>query len=143
MNVQRPQNDIVEIFGYAPNDTSTVCRSLWTLGACPFVETPCSKSNHDKTIVYGTCSVTTRFGDCVICPNRLYANHFATLKEVSADAFGDVPFYTYQEYIQHRSDPTACVVALGMHSGHEIKLQQSCSMDWVLEKKEKIPLIWL
>ena len=40
MNVQRPQNDIVEIFGYAPNDTSTVCRSLWTLGACPFVETP-------------------------------------------------------------------------------------------------------
>lgn len=72
MNVQRPQNDIVEIFGYAPNDTSTVCRSLWTLGACPFVETPCSKSNHDKTIVYGTCSVTTRFGDCVICPNRLY-----------------------------------------------------------------------
>ena len=45
MNVQRPQNDIVEIFGYAPNDTSTVCRSLWTLGACPFVETPCSKSN--------------------------------------------------------------------------------------------------
>ena len=118
MNVQRPQNDIVEIFGYAPNDTSTVCRSLWTLGACPFVETPCSKSNHDKTIVYGTCSVTTRFGDCVICPNRLYANHFATLKEVSADAFGDVPFYTYQEYIQHRSDPTACVVALGMHSGH-------------------------
>ena len=140
MNVQRPQNDIVEIFGYAPNDTSTVCRSLWTLGACPFVETPCSKSNHDKTIVYGTCSVTTRFGDCVICPNRLYANHFATLKEVSADAFGDVPFYTYQEYIQHRSDPTACVVALGMHSGHEIKLQQSCSMDWVLAKIENARL---
>ena len=140
MNVQRPQNDIVEIFGYAPNDTSTVCRSLWTLGACPFVETPCSKSNHDKTIVYGTCSVTTRFGDCVICPNRLYANHFATLKEVSADAFGDVPFYTYQEYIQHRSDPTACVVALGMHSGHEIKLQQSCSMD-VLAKIENARLV--
>ena len=141
MNVQRPQNDIVEIFGYAPNDTSTVCRSLWTLGACPFVETPCSKSNHDKTIVYGTCSVTTRFGDCVICPNRLYANYFATLKEVSADAFGDVPFYTYQEYIQHRSDPTACVVALGMHSGHEIKLQQSCSMDWVLAKIENARLV--
>lgn len=68
MNVQRPQNDIVEIFGYAPNDTSTVCRSLWTLGACPFVETPCSKSNHDKTIVYGTCSVTTRFGDALFAP---------------------------------------------------------------------------
>lgn len=141
MNVQRPKNDIVEIFGYAPNDTTSECRSLWALGACPFIESPCSKSNHDKTVVYGTCSVTTKFGDCVICPNRLYANNFETLKKVSLDAFGTIPFYTYRAYIEHRNDPTACVVALGMHSGHEIKLQQSCSMDWVLAKIENAKLI--
>ena len=141
MRVQRPKNDIVEIFGYAPNDTSTGCRSLWSLGACPFISHPCSKANHDKTIVYGTCSVTTTFGDCIICPNRLYADNFETLKTVSTDAFGDVPFYTYQEYIQHRDDPAPCVVALGMHSGHEIKLQQSCSMDWVLAKIENSRLV--
>lgn len=99
MNVRRPQNDIVEIFGYAPNDTTRECRTLWTLGACPFVSCPCSKANHDKTVVYGTCSVTTKFGDCVICPNRLYANNFETLKRVSFDAFGDIPFYTYQEFL--------------------------------------------
>lgn len=141
MRVNRPKNDIVEIFGYAPNDTSNGCRSLWNLGACPFVSHPCSKTNHDKTIVYGTCSVTTSFGDCIICPNRLYANKFATLKAVSCDAFGDIPFYTYQEYIQHRDDSTPCVVALGMHSGHEIKLQKSCSMDWVLAKIDGTKLI--
>ena len=141
MNVQRPQNDIVEIFGHAPNDTTNSCRSLWMLGACPFIASSCSKTNHDKTIVYGTCSVTTKFGDCVICPNRLYAGNFATLKAVSEDAFGDIPFYTYQEYIEHREDTTACVVALGMHSGHEIKLQQSCSMDWVLAKIENAKLM--
>lgn len=141
MNVRRPQNDIVEIFGYAPNDTTRECRTLWTLGACPFVSCPCSKANHDKTVVYGTCSVTTKFGDCVICPNRLYANNFETLKRVSFDAFGDIPFYTYQEYIRHRSSGGSCVVALGMHSGHEIKLQQSCSMDWVLAKIENANLV--
>lgn len=134
MVVKRPKNDIVEIFGHAPNDTTISCRSLWTLGACPFVALPCSKTNHDKTIVYGTCSVTTAFGDCIICPNRLYANNYETLRNISADAFGDIPFLTYQEYVRQRTQIVSCVVALGMHSGHEIKLGRSCSMDWVLAK---------
>ncbi len=48
MKTQRPKRDLVEIFGYAPDDMSTACRSLWTLGACPFTEAPCVKTNHDK-----------------------------------------------------------------------------------------------
>lgn len=134
MNVNRPDKDIVEIFGYASNDTSTQCRSLWTLGACPFVSIPCNKKNHDSTIVYGTCSVTTSYGDCIICPNRLYVDNFKTLKAVSEDAFGNIPFYTYAEYIANRTDRGPFVVALGMHSGHEIYLNRSSSMDWVLAK---------
>lgn len=141
MFVHKPKNDIVEIFGYASNDTSDDCRSLWSLGACPFLSSPCSKTNHDKTVIYGTCSVTTSFGDCIVCPNRLYANHFAVLKRVAADAFGNIPFYTYDEYIQHRTDSLPCVVALGMHSGHEIKLQKTCSMDWVLARIENAKLV--
>lgn len=134
MIVKRPKNDIVEIFGYAPNDTTKTCRSLWSLGACPFISLPCSKTNHDQTIVYGTCSVTTAFGDCIICPNRFYANHYETLKNVAIDAFGNIPFFTYQDYVRHRSEAESCVVTLGMHSGHEIKLGKSCSMDWVLAR---------
>ena len=141
MNVRRPSNDIVELFGYAPNDTTQECRSLWSLGACPFISGQCSKANHDSSIVYGTCSVTTSFGDCIICPNRLYANNFEILQSISADAFGKFPFYTYMEYIKHRRDTQPCVVALGMHSGHEIKLQRSCSMDWVLAKVENAKLV--
>lgn len=141
MNVQRPDKDIVEIFGYAPNDTTSKCRSLWRIGACPFVEIPCTKKNHGATVVYGTCSVSSPYGDCVICPNRLYANHFETLKKVSQDAFGNIPFYTYAEYVRHREDNTSFVVALGMHSGHEINLNQSCSMDWVLARVEKQKLV--
>jgi len=129
MNVVRPKTDIVEIFGYAPNDTSIQSRSLWNIGACPFVQTPCTKKNHENTVTYGTCSVTTPYGDCVICPNRLYVNNFSVLREVSKDAFGQIPFYTYAEYIDHRNEAAPCVVALGMHSGHEINLKSSCSMD--------------
>ncbi|MBQ9405295.1 MAG: hypothetical protein IJU37_00980 [Desulfovibrio sp.] len=133
MFVTRPKNDIVEIFGHAPNDTSLECRSLWSAGVCPFTALQCSKTNHDKSVIYGTCSVTTAFGDCIVCPNRLYANSFNVLRNVAKDAFNEaLPFYTYQEYMKHKADRGACVVALGMHSGHEVKLGQSCSMDWVL-----------
>jgi hypothetical protein len=80
--VQRPSKDIVEIFGYAPDDLSVASRSLWNLGACPFIEKPCTKTNHDQTITYGTCSVTSPYGDCIICPNRMYENKYASLKRV-------------------------------------------------------------
>lgn len=140
MEVHRPTKDIVEIFGYAPNDTTDECRSLWCLGACPFVQIPCTKKNHESTVTYGTCSVTSPYGDCVICPNRLYVNNFEVLRTVAKDAFGDIPFYTYAEYIQNRRNREACIVALGMHSGHEISINRTCSMDWVLARVENFQL---
>lgn len=141
MDIQRPEKDIVEIFGYSPNDTTKVCRSLWSLGACPFVKIPCTKKNHDLSVIYGTCSVTTPYGDCIICPNRFYVNNYKVLRDVAEDAFGKINFYTYSEFVDHRGDEDACVVALGMHSGHEISLNRSCSMDWVLAKVEKNRLV--
>jgi hypothetical protein len=133
--VQRPKKDIVEIFGYAPDDLSNVSRSLWSLGACPFIEKACTKTNHDQTIIYGTCSVTSPYGDCIICPNRMYENRYASLKRVAIDAFGDsLEFLTYEEYIPRRNDLSECVVALGQTSGKEVKLGTSLSMDWVLAR---------
>jgi len=133
--VQRPNKDIVEIFGYAPDDLSNTSRSLWNLGACPFIEKACTKTNHDKTITYGTCSVTSPYGDCIICPNRMYENHYASLRRVSNDVFGDsFEFLTYEEYIPRRNDLPECIVALGRTSGKEVKLGTSLSMDWVLAK---------
>lgn len=133
--VTRPNKDIAEIFGYAPDDLSTASRSLWRLGACPFIGKACSKSNHDQTVTYGTCSVTSPFGDCVICPNRIYENNYASLRRVSESAFGaEVEFLTFEEYIRRRQTVNECVVALGQTSGKEVKLGVSLSMDWVLAK---------
>ncbi|ELP5903164.1 TPA: restriction endonuclease [Vibrio vulnificus] len=131
--ISRPSKDIVEAFGYAPDDLTPQARTLWDLGACPFVNKGCSKTNSDKTIVYGTCSVTTPYGDCIICPNRIYADNYATLKKVAIDAFdGDFEFLTFDEFIPKRNDHGNFVVALGHNSGREVSLGQKMSMDWVL-----------
>lgn len=130
----RKRKDLVEVFGYAPDDLSKESRSLWNIGGCPFVNKACTKINHDQTITYGTCSVTSPYGDIVICPNRLYAGNYRTLRRVSDDAFGDVPFLLFDEYIEKRGIVNECVVALGKNSGKEVQIGRHLSMDWVLAR---------
>lgn len=140
--IDRPKNDIVEIFGYASDDLTKDARSLWNLGACPFVNKACSKSNSEQTVVYGACSVTTTFGDCVICPNRMYEMSYRSLRRVAIDAFGDgIKFLMYEEFIPQRSSVNECVVALGQNSGKEVKLGNKLSMDWVLAKVKNGELV--
>ena len=127
--------DLIEIFGNNPRNTSIAVRKLWNLGACPFILKPCTKHNHDQSIIYGTCSVTSSYGDIVICPNRLYANNYAAIKKVATDAFGlNLKFFFYDEFIKNETDKIDCVVALGTNSGKEVKVGRSLSMDWVLAK---------
>jgi hypothetical protein len=125
--------DLAEIFGYAPDDLSKSARVLWKLGACPFINGPCIKHNHDKSIIYGTCSVKGDGGDVVICPYRLYANNYQSVRDVARDAFDKgVPFKMYGEYIAKRGEIDECVVAIGQNSGKEIRLGNTLSMDWIL-----------
>lgn len=129
----KKKKDLVEIFGYAPDDLSKVARSLWNIGGCPFVNKGCTKINHDQTITYGTCSVTSPYGDIIICPNRLYAENYGALKQVANDAFGDIPFLLFDEYISKRGEVEESVVALGKNSGKEVQVGRQ-SMDWVLAR---------
>lgn len=127
------RKDLVELFGYGARDISKTARSLWNIGACPFTEAPCIKHNHDQTIVYGTCSVSSSSEDVIICPNRLYARDYESIRRVAIDAFGQgTPFLRYSEYVQKRGQITHSIVALGQNSGKEVKVGQSLSMDWVL-----------
>lgn len=129
------KRDLVEIFGYAPSDSTKDVRLLWNLGACPFLNRGCTKHNHDQTITYGTCSVTASGDNVIICPNRLYANNYEVLRKISHDIYGDnVKFIMYNEFIQQRGSLQDCVIALGMNSGKEVKIARSLSMDWVLAR---------
>ncbi len=129
------RRDLTEIFGYAPDDLSRQARMLWNLGACPFVNKACVKYNHDQSIVYGTCSVTSPYGNIVICPNRLYANDYESIRWVAKDAFGKKSrLYFFDEFIKKREELDNCVVALGKNSEKEVQLGNSLSMDWVLAR---------
>jgi hypothetical protein len=130
----RKKKDLVEVFGYAPDDLSKEARSLWNIGGCPFLNKACIKINHDQTIIYGTCSVTSPYGDIIICPNRLYANNYNTIRCVAIDAFGNIPFLLFDEYIKQRGNIDECVVALGKNSGKEVQVDHHFSMDWVLAR---------
>jgi hypothetical protein len=124
--------DLIEIFGFSPRLLDSDVRKYWTLGACPFLKQKCIKFNHDQSIIYGTCSVSSPYGDIIICPNRLYANNYETIKKVARDAFGKTMFYSFAEFIDSRTSKKDCVVALGVNSGKEVKIGKSLSMDWVL-----------
>lgn len=133
MTRQKNARDLIEVFGYAPNDLTPEVRTLWRLGGCPFLGKQCTKTNHDQTITYGTCSVTSPDGDIIICPNRLYAERYRVLRKIVSDCYGlNVPMMMFSEYVDQRGAEGKVVIALGMNSGKEIKLARSLSMDWVL-----------
>ena len=140
--IVRPKKDLIEVFGYAPDDLSPQCRSLWGLSACPFINKQCTKTNHDSSVIYGTCSVTSAFGDCVICPNRLYERDYAVLRSIGKEVFdSSLDFYMYEQFIPLRENMKSCIVALGQNSGREVKIGTNLSMDWVLAKIENGQLI--
>jgi hypothetical protein len=136
----RPKKDLIEVFGYAPDDLTPQCRSLWRLSACPFINKQCTKSNHDGSIIYGTCSVTSAYGDCFICPNRLYERNYATLRGISHEVFGrNLDFYMYEEFIPHREKNKSCIVALGQNSGKEVKIGTNLSIKNMNKQTPQIP----
>lgn len=139
MSKKHPRS-LVEVFGHSPNDATPKARKYWELKACPFIGRACTKYDHTNTICYGTCSVTNAGQEVVICPNRLYANNYESIREVAQDVFGKLPFMLFDEYIKKASSELDCVVALGQNSGKEVKLSKM-SMDWVLAHIRKGKLV--
>jgi hypothetical protein len=132
-------NDITELFGYEASDTSEDAALFWQTRSCPFVGEQCSKRNHDGSIIYGTCSVSSNHGDVIICPKRLYAEDYQILRTVARDVFKVSGFATFPEYLKQKrdggaliNDESGYVVALGQLSGKEVSVANQMSMDWVL-----------
>jgi hypothetical protein len=136
--------DIVELFGYAPDDTSDQAKHFFARQQCPFVKGPCSKTNHDQSVVYGTCSVTAGRGrEIIICPKRLYADDYAALAKVAKNIWGDIPFVaggTIANLKEKAKTHQTCIVALGQNSGKEVTVQSNgkLSIDWVLQRYSRI-----
>lgn len=137
-------NDIVELFGFSPEDASPDAVGNLQAAVCPFLGSKCTKTNHDKTVIYGTCAVTgsQTLGvrdEVIICPKRLYAQNYSIFEDVTRIVWGDLPVVVggelaslYERAAQHPE----CVVAFGQNSGREVTVNSNgkLSMDWVLQR---------
>lgn len=141
-------NDLSELFGFAPDDNSPRARALWKSGECPFVGGICVKHSHPqsdgKMAIYGSCSVknNTRSGpeEVIICPQRLYASDYETLKNCVRDATGeDLPVFSAKDFPALKKAgklPKRCFVQFGHNCGKEISISNKglidLSLDWVM-----------
>jgi hypothetical protein len=133
--------DIVELFGYSPDDTSQAAKDAFHSSDCPFVQGSCSKTNHDCSIVYGTCSVTTgkQKQEAIICPKRLYAEGYRTLYDASSSVWPGINLIiggSMETLIRSALEHDECAIAFGQNSGKEISIDSNgkLSMDWIIQR---------
>ncbi len=85
--------DIVELFGYRPDDLSPDARAAFNNRHCPFSNSQCSKTNHDQSVIYGVCSVTNgqqtgAHNEVIVCPKRLYQKQYGIFHDLVGELWG-------------------------------------------------------
>lgn len=142
--------DIVELFGYSPDDISKSAVKALKEAKCPFTKEQCTKTNHDKSIIYGVCSVTKGVkkkagSEVIICPNRIYAGEYQVLTDAAKIVWGQpgasvVVGGTIAELQAKAKAVKSPVVAFGKNSGKEIQISVNgqLSMDWILQRYENV-----
>lgn len=137
--------DIVELFGFSPDDVSPIALKTWEEKSCPFTGGRCSKTNHDQSLIYGTCSVTNGISksegaEIIICPKRFYANTHTIFNDVIKQVWPDqsknlVVGGSLADLKKKALTTENPVVAFGQNSGKELQIRSNgtLSMDWVLQ----------
>ena len=136
--------DIVELFGYRPDDLSPAARQAFANRHCPFSNSQCSKTNHDQSIIYGVCSVSngTKVGahdQVIVCPKRLYQKQYGIFHDLVGEVWGaDTDLIiggTLPALQQRAAKVRRPAIAFGHDSGTEISVNSNgqMSMDWVIQ----------
>ncbi|MXP09609.1 NotI family restriction endonuclease [Pseudoblastomonas halimionae] len=136
--------DIVELFGYRPNDVSDIARETFVKRHCPFTDRTCSKTNHDQSVIYGVCSVTNGMktgphDEVIVCPKRLYQKNYGIFEDLAKEVWGDgtelVIGGTTTDLRDRARNKARPAVAFGQNSGTEISVNSNgqMSMDWVIQ----------
>jgi len=128
-------SNIIEFFGYEPQDRSAAAATARSQRHCPFLKQQCVKTLNDGEIS-GACTLKSRNGGPVICcPIRLYANDYQILHDIARLAFGPVIPLLPATAITGSSGK--CVAVFGKGWGKELRLPNrgrsgSYFVDWVL-----------
>jgi hypothetical protein len=137
-------SNIIEFFGYSPNDPSPEARQARESLQCPFLGRTCVKTLNDKSIS-GVCTLKpVTSGPVICCPIRLYADGYKILRDVAVQAFGGgIELVTGSEVTSHRAaNPGKSFVAVfGKGWGKELRLPSRAKknggagayfVDWIL-----------
>lgn len=132
---------IVELFGFAPGDTSEIAQRARSEKRCPFISDVCQKTLSDGT-VSGVCTLKPMTsGPVICCPYRLYADDHKVLSDVAKIAFGgDIVLVAGNVLANHMQDSSRTTVAVfGKRWGKELRLPNrgrsgGYFVDWVLAK---------
>lgn len=130
-------SNIIEFFGYDPQDRSPVAVETRSQKRCPFLGKTCIKTLSDGQIS-GACTLKPKnAGPVICCPIRLYANNYEVLRDIARVAFGPVIPLLSANAITRESGE--CVAVFGKGWGKELRLPNrgrsgGYFVDWVLAR---------
>lgn len=128
---------IVELFGFAPSDSSLAAVEHREQVRCPFLRDRCTKNLSDST-ASGVCTVQqVNSGPIICCPVRLYSADYKILLDIAEEAFGDGVRLMIGTDPPKLSHDGKNVAVFGKRWGRELHLPQrggigSYFVDWIL-----------
>lgn len=129
--------NIVELFGYAPEDHSRDALQFRSERSCPFIKDRCTKrfNSGERS---GVCTVKPATSEAVVCcPNRLYADDYQVLLDVAESAFGRGVRLISGIGFDRGANTGRCAVVFGKRWGKELRLparrkRAAYFVDWIL-----------
>jgi hypothetical protein len=134
-------SNIVELFGFAPDDASAQAVSARVQQRCPFIDDVCQKTLSNGE-VSGVCTLKPKTsGPVICCPYRLYSDQYRVLADVAQTAFGGaVQLFPGNTAKNAQARPGITHVAVfGKRWGKELRLPNrgrsgGYFVDWVLAR---------
>lgn len=130
-------SNIIEFFGYAPQDESAAAKEARKQRACPFAGRECVKTLNDGEIS-GACTLKAKTsGPVICCPIRLYAKNYEILRDIARVAFGPaIPLLPANAVGKQTGE---CIAVFGKGWGKELRLPTHGNrggyfVDWVLAR---------
>lgn len=137
---------ISEFFGYRSSDKSADALYASARKRCPFLGGFCSKILARNKEISGVCTIrqkTEGSPDVICCPNRLYADDYKLLRDISNLAFSnELNLYAGRVAVEKAKVEKGAIAVFGKGWGGELRLPQrkgsgSYFVDWVLARLDK------
>lgn len=132
---------ITETFGYATSDTSDTALAQRKSEICPFIGQTCWKRFRNGGLVNGTCVVKAPMSEeVIVCPDRLYAEKFRILRDVTLEVFGPSMKLIGPADVNSTQGEKNRVVTFGKRWGKELRVPKSAesasgyAADWIFAR---------